>query len=447
MSAEVWRRWPIDNDSEPRLPDMKIQRFFQLAKQSVSAWSDDYAPSMGAAIAYYTVFSLAPLLLIVIAVAGAVFGRDAVQGEIVAQLSGLIGADGAHAIQGLIKSASNKSDGIVAGTISVVVLIVGATTVFAELQSALNRIWRAPAEAKSGIWNTIQTRLLSFGLIIGLAFLLMVSLVTSAGLAAFGRWFGGFMPGWEYTLMVLNLLISLGFTTVLFAMIYKLMPQAKIDWKDVWVGSSVTAVLFEIGKFLISLYVAKTSVVSSLAAAGSIIVLLVWVYYSAQIFLLGAEFTWVFANEHGSRRGMGDRSPAPLYKSAVGSVTSLGAALAAPANAASVGRASATAVVTAAAHRAAQQDVDAGTPYAAARQNALEVAANYPPDKPRNRNLASSATDVSAAGSATPHRPTLVQRAIVWGALTGLQIVVTAVAARVAKRGSQKRRIAAARRR
>lgn len=288
---------------------MDFKRFFDLARKSVTAWSDDYAPSMGAAIAYYTVFSLAPLLLIVIAVAGAVFGREAVQGEIVAQLQGLIGHDGAVAIQGLIKSASKPADGLLAGGISLVVLIVGATTVFGELQSSLDRIWQVPQGVKSGVLNTLKTRLLSFGLILGLAFLLMVSLVVSAGVAAFGRFAGDVVPGWEIALQLLNLAISLGITTVLFAMIYKLMPQARIAWKDVWVGAVVTAVLFNVGKLLISLYVGKTSVASSYAAAGSVIVLLVWVYYSAQIFLLGAEFTWVFANEHGSRSGFPAAAP------------------------------------------------------------------------------------------------------------------------------------------
>jgi len=280
---------------------MNFKRFFDLARKSVSAWSDDYAPSMGAAIAYYTVFSLAPLLLIVIAVAGAVFGREAVQGEIVAQLQGLIGYEGAVAIQGLIKSASKPAEGLLAGGISLAVLIVGATTVFGELQSSLDRIWQVPQGAKSGVMATLRARLLSFGLILGLAFLLMVSLVVSAGVAVVGRWAGDIVPGWAIAVQLLNLAISLGITTLLFGMIYKFMPQARIAWRDVWVGAAVTAVLFEVGKTLISLYVAKTSVASSYAAAGSIIVLLVWVYYSAQIFLLGAEFTWVFANEHGSR--------------------------------------------------------------------------------------------------------------------------------------------------
>ncbi|WP_295852510.1 YihY/virulence factor BrkB family protein [uncultured Xylophilus sp.] len=298
---------------------MDIKRFLDLGRRSVQAWVDDYAPSMGAAIAYYTVFSLAPLLLIVIAVAGAVFGREAVQGEIVGQLSGLIGEEGAIAVQGLIRSASQPTEGLLAAGISLVVLIVGATTVFGELQSALDRIWRVPATAKSGLLTTLRARLLSFGLILGLAFLLMVSLVVSAGVAAFGRWAGDVVPGWELALQGLNLLISLGITTLLFAMIYKLMPQARIAWRDVWTGALVTAVMFNIGKLLIGLYVGKTSVASSYAAAGSVVVLLVWVYYSAQVFLLGAEFTWVYANTHGSHAATGHaavQAPPPENPSA-----------------------------------------------------------------------------------------------------------------------------------
>ena len=283
---------------------MLLTHFYQLAKQSVSAWIDDYAPSMGAAISYYTVFSIAPLLIIVIAVAGFVWGREAVQGEIVGQLTGLIGKEGATGIQALIESANQPTQGLVATVISTLVLIVGATTVFAELQSALDRIWQVPQVPKaSGIWATLRTRLLSLGFILGLGFLMLVSLVSSAGIAALGGWAKGLLPGWAALLYVINLVFSVGFTTVLFAMIFKLMPQAQVSWRDVWVGAGVTAVLFEIGKTLISLYIGKSSVTSSFAAAGSLVVLLIWVYYSAQIFLLGAEFTWAYANAHGSRVG------------------------------------------------------------------------------------------------------------------------------------------------
>ena len=283
---------------------MLLTHFYQLAKQSVSAWIDDYAPSMGAAISYYTVFSIAPLLIIVIAVAGFVWGREAVQGELVGQLTGLIGKEGATGIQALIESANQPTQGLVATVISTLVLIVGATTVFAELQSALDRIWQVPQLPKAGgIWATLRTRLLSLGFILGLGFLMLVSLVSSAGIAALGGWAKGLLPGWAVLLYVINLVVSVGFTTVLFAMIFKLMPQAQVSWRDVWVGAGVTAVLFEIGKTLISLYIGKSSVTSSFAAAGSLVVLLIWVYYSAQIFLLGAEFTWAYANAHGSRVG------------------------------------------------------------------------------------------------------------------------------------------------
>ena len=280
-------------------------RFFDLGKKAVLAWVDDLAPSMGAAISYYTIFSLAPLLVIVIAIAGAIFGREAVQGEIVVQLQGLIGRDGALAVQGLIKSASEPSKGIAAGLLSIVVLIVGATTVFAELQSALDRIWHVPERAKpTGLWAILRARVLSFGLILGLAFLLMVSLSVSSAIAAFGTWTSGMVPGWGRLLQVFNILLSIGISTVLFAMIYKFMPTVKIVWRDVWIGALVTSVLFEVGKAGIALYIGKSGVNESFAAAGSLVVLLAWVYYAAQIFLLGAEFTKVYANEHGSVAGV-----------------------------------------------------------------------------------------------------------------------------------------------
>jgi membrane protein len=275
---------------------------FQLGIKSVQAWSDDYAPSMGAAISYYTVFSLAPLLVIVIAMAGAIFGREAVTGLILSQLSGLMGERGAAVIQNIIASANDTDKGLIAGLISFVVLVIGATTVFAELQNALDRIWHIPAAQKpKGIITILRARLLSFGLILGLVFLLIVSLVVSAGVAAFGALTGELMPGSEALIQFINLLVSLGIATLLFAMIYKLMPSTPIAWRDVWVGAIVTAVLFEIGKLLIGLYLGKSSMTESFAAAGSLVVLLAWVYYAAQIFLLGAEFTKVYADAHGSK--------------------------------------------------------------------------------------------------------------------------------------------------
>jgi membrane protein len=298
---------------------VNVKSIWQLIKQSVSAWVDDYAPSMGAAIAYYTIFSIAPLLIIVIAVAGFAFGREAVQGQLTAQLSELVGPDGAQAIQGLVASASEPKQGVIASLIGGVVLLIGATTVFGELQSALDRIWRVPAEPKAGgIWKLLRTRLLSFGLVLGLGFLLLVSLVISAALAALGSRWGSAVNGWEPMLQFLNLAVSFALETGLFAMIYKLMPRARIAWHDVWIGAGVTAFLFEVGKLLISLYLGKSSVASGFGAAGSIVVLLVWVYYSAQIFLLGAEFTWVYAHHHGSKVGAARPTAAPEVPSRSG---------------------------------------------------------------------------------------------------------------------------------
>jgi membrane protein len=197
-----------------------------------------------------------------------------------------------------------------------VVLAVGATTVFAELQSALDRIWHVPEKEKpSGVWAVLRARLLSFGLILGLAFLLIVSLMVSAALAAFDGWFGGLLPGWEMLLQGLNLLISFVIMTLLFAMIFKLMPTAPIAWRDVWIGAAVTAVLFELGKLLIGLYLGKSGVTEAFAAAGSLVVLVAWVYYAAQIFLLGAEFTKVYADEHGSLAGKRAAKPSVRGKS------------------------------------------------------------------------------------------------------------------------------------
>lgn len=295
---------------------MSPSKMYRLAKAAVNGWIDDYAPSMGAAISYYTVFSIAPLLLIVIVIAGFVFGQDAVRGSLQVQMSGLLGKDGADAIQGLVASAYKSDESLVASAISIVVLLVGATTVFAELQSALDRIWHVPEKAKpSGLWGILRARFLSFGLILGLAFLLITSLAVSAAIAAFGTWFGGLMPGWEILLHLLNIVIALAVETVLFAMIYKFMPSTRVEWPDVWIGGLVTGCLFELGKTLIGLYMGKAGVSSSYAAAGSIAVVLIWVYYATQVFLLGAEFTKVYAE---------DRKAAAEVSSASAPVTSGG---------------------------------------------------------------------------------------------------------------------------
>ncbi|HEY3635982.1 MAG TPA: YihY/virulence factor BrkB family protein [Caldimonas sp.] len=287
-----------------------LKAWWSLVKSAVSAWLDDYAPSMGAALSYYTVFSLAPLLLLVISIAGLVFGEDAVRGELFAQLQGLMGADAAKAVQDLLASASKPSHGVVGTIVGVAVLGFGATTVFAELQDALDRIWRAPARKKGGPWSLLRARLLSFGMILGLAFLLMVSLILGAVISALGKWWGPLFGAREVLLQAVNLVVGFGLTTLVFAMIYKLMPRVRVRWHDVWLGALVTAGLFTVGKFLIGLYIGKSGIASGFGAAGSLVIVFVWVYYSAQIFLVGAEFTWVYARTLGSMRDVA--SPAKV---------------------------------------------------------------------------------------------------------------------------------------
>jgi membrane protein len=281
---------------------MSLENAWDLGKKSVFSWMDDYASSMGAALAYYTLFSLAPLLVIAIGVAGLVFGDEAARGQIFGQLDGLVGHDGAIAIQGLLKSVNHPAKSVVASILGTGTLMLGAMSVFNELQSDLDRIWRAPAAQKqTGIWSLLRSRLLTFGMILAIGFLLLVSLVLSAGIAALGKWWGPYFGGWEVVLQVFNFIVSFGIVTVLFAMMYKILPRVKVAWRDVWIGAAVTSLLFTVGKFAIGLYLGKSGVTSGFGAAASIVVLLVWVYYSAQIFLLGAEFTWVYAHSHGSR--------------------------------------------------------------------------------------------------------------------------------------------------
>jgi len=281
---------------------LTFARLGTMLKQAGTAWLDDYAASMGAALAYYTIFSLAPLLLLVIAVAGLVFGADAAQGHIVSQLRGVIGEEGAVAVQGLLKSASHPGQSVLASIVSVVTLIIGATSVFVELQSALDRIWRAPAVAQGGgVRELLRTRLHSLGLVVSIGFLLLVSLVLSAIITALGTWWGAWFGGWAIVLQIVNQSVSFAVITALFAMMYRILPRVSVGWGDVWIGSAATALLFTVGKFAIGAYLAKAGVSSGFGAAGSIVLLLVWVYYSSQLFLFGAEFTWVYAHSHGTK--------------------------------------------------------------------------------------------------------------------------------------------------
>jgi membrane protein len=290
-------RYPIRNS------DMTFKDIWDLVKVAARAWSDDYAQSMGAALAYYTMFSIAPLLLILISIAGLVFGDDAARGEIFGQLRGLLGPSVALAVQGLLESVNKPAESVTATVIGVVLLLIGATSVFGELQDSLDRIWRAPTRARrSGIWRLVRARLLSFGMILVAGFLLMVSLVASTCLAALQKWWGPLFSGGAIVARVIELGLGFVLATAVFAMIYKIMPRVRIHWKDVWIGAMVTSLLFTAGKHVIGVYVGKSGISSGFGAAASLVVLLVWVYYSAQIFLLGAEFTWAYSHRFGSRK-------------------------------------------------------------------------------------------------------------------------------------------------
>ena len=272
-----------------------------LLKNTVLAFFEDGALSRGAAIAFYTVTSIAPVLLIVIAIAGLVFGRSAAQNAISAQLSGLMGQQTADVLQSAIASAAGKSSGIIATLIGVATLVATASGVFGEMQSALNAIWKAKVQ-ETTVSRLIQARAISLGLVAALGFLLIVSLAVSAGLTAFGNYLNAVVPIGKLILSILNFAVSLVLLAVLFAAIYKVLPDRHLEWRDVIVGAIVTAVLFTIGKSLIGWYLGSSAVASSYGAAGGLIVLLLWVYYSVQIFLLGAEFTKIYANRHGSKQ-------------------------------------------------------------------------------------------------------------------------------------------------
>ncbi len=281
-----------------------------LFKAAAVNWVKDYAQSMGAALAFYTIFSIAPLLLIVIAIAGSIFGEEAARGEIYGQLQGMLGSQGAIAVQGLLESVGQRSASVPAAAFGLVVLFIGATSVFAELQDALDRIWRAPQRHRSpGLWSLLRARLLSFGMILGIAFLLIVSLAFSAALRALSRWWDPESTSWITFTGLTELSLNVVLLTAVFAMIYKAMPRASIAWRDVWVGAAVTSVLFITGKALIGLYIGGSGITTLFGAAASLIVVLLWVYYSAQIFLFGAEFTWVYSHQYGSRRSQ--RLPVP----------------------------------------------------------------------------------------------------------------------------------------
>jgi membrane protein len=283
----------------PRLPFREIG---SVAYQAVAGWVEHNDSNMGAALAFYTMFAIAPILVIATAVAGYVFGPHVAETQVLEQLSDLIGDTGAKAIRDLLLSAHYSDQKGLAAAVGIITLLVGATSVFGELQYTLDRIWNTPQERAVVWWQIVRKRVLSIGLVLGVGFLLMVSLVASAALTAVERFIHTFMTPWAVILPVIDLTLSFAMTTLLFAMIYKYIPREKLAWSDVWTGAAVTALLFTVGKFLIGLYLGKSSFNSAYGATGSLVVLLLWIYYSAQIFLLGAEFTRVVTYKYGSHR-------------------------------------------------------------------------------------------------------------------------------------------------
>jgi membrane protein len=272
----------------------------ELFKDTFSNWNKDHAPRLGAALAYYTVFSLGPLLIIVIAIAGLVFGAEAAQGQIVGQMQGLVGEQGAVFIQAAIESASQPRSSVIASVIGIVTLLLGALGVFAQLQDALNVIWDVTPKPDRGWRGLIEDRLLSFSMILVVGFLLLVSLLASTALAAFFKYVGGVVPMTAVVAEGVNFFVSFAVITLLFALIFKYLPDARIAWSNVWIGAAMTALLFTIGKVILGIYLGNSAVSSAYGAAGSLVVVLVWVYYSAQILFFGAEFTKVYANRYGA---------------------------------------------------------------------------------------------------------------------------------------------------
>ena len=256
---------------------------------------------LASSLSYYTLFSLTPLLVIAIAVAGLVFGREAAQNQIVDTIGGMIGPESAKAIQGMIENASNKpTAGIISTVIAGVTLLIGAGGVVSQLQTSLNKIWGVEPKSGQGIWVFIRQRFISFAMVLAVGFILLVSLVATALLTAFSQFVGGLIGGAAFVAHSLDIVVSFVFVTLLFAMIYKFVPDVKIHWKDVWIGAALTSILFTIGKFLIGLYLGSSGVTSAYGAAGSLVTVLLWVFYSSLIFLLGAEFTQAYASTYGS---------------------------------------------------------------------------------------------------------------------------------------------------
>ena len=275
--------------------------FARVFRKALQAWWDDNAMRLGASLSFYTVFAIAPVLLVAIAIAGLAFGPEAVRGELVGQMDGLVGREGAMAVQALLEGASRRQASVLATVVGSLSFMFAATTAFLELQAALNAIWRVAPNPEANWTAFVRDRVRSFGLVVGIGFLLLVSLVISAAISAASTWVGRYAPGWPIIAQALNISVSFLVTSSLFAMLFRFLPDVKLEWRHVATGAIVTAVLFTVGKHLIGLYLARSATASSYGAAASVMLLLLWVYYSSQILLFGAEFTRIYAASMGER--------------------------------------------------------------------------------------------------------------------------------------------------
>jgi membrane protein len=280
---------------------MQIKQLTEIVKETAKDWSADNATRLAASLAYYTVLSIAPMLVLAVSVAGLVYGEEAARGQIADQISGVVGPQAGQAIQTVLTHANEPGEGVFSSIVGVVVLLFGASGVFGELQASLNEIWKVAPKPGRGFWGVVQQRFFSFAMVLGVAFLLLVSLLLSALIAGIGGAFSHALPGGALVWEAFNFLLSLGIITGLFALIFKVLPDAEVGWRDVWMGALVTALLFTVGKFGLGMYLGRASVSSPYGAAGSFIVFVIWVYYAAQILFMGAEFTQVFARHRGRR--------------------------------------------------------------------------------------------------------------------------------------------------
>ncbi|MEP7053268.1 MAG: YihY/virulence factor BrkB family protein [Pseudomonadota bacterium] len=295
------------------MKSLKERAPYLVIKETLTAWDEDNVTRLAASLAYFTLLSIAPLIILAVAVAGLAFGEEAARQHIAGELSGVVGRGAAGAIESIAKNARAPGSGVFSVIVGLIVLLFGASGVFGELQSALNTVWEVAPKPGRGVLGIVKDRFFSFTMVVGVAFLLLVSLIVSAALTWVGQAFASSLPGGAAVWQVLNFCISLAVVTALFALMFKTVPEAHIQWRDVWVGSAVTAVLFTLGKFGLGIYLGSAGVSSAYGAAGSIVALVIWVYYSSQVLLLGAEFTQVYALRYGSRITPDDHA-VPLEK-------------------------------------------------------------------------------------------------------------------------------------